>query len=229
MSDLGVSSIILSSGWFAKLILLILLGFSLTTVSITIDRWRYFRGARRHVDSFRELFKTGGLVNLSSVVDELDDGPMSRLAEAGIDEYEVTFARRRQVGGATGGDEERRIGLANVQRCLNVATDDELARAERRLGFLATSGSVSPFFGLLGTVWGVMTSFVAMGMQSSASLAVVAPGIAEALITTVAGLAVAIPSVIFFNLFQRRMRWLQDELRAFSSDLVNAFSRELIS
>jgi biopolymer transport protein TolQ len=230
MSDLGVMSIILSSGWFAKLILLILLGFSIVAIAIAIDRWRYFRGARRHMASFRRLFQQGGLVNLTSVMEELDDGPMSRLAEAGIDEYELTFRRANPAAANTAAqdDDLRKLGLENVSRTLKIAAGEELSRAEYRLSFLATSGSVSPFFGLLGTVWGVMTAFIAMGLQSSASLAVVAPGIAEALITTIAGLAVAIPSVIFYNVFQARVRWLDDELEAFSGDLVNAFSRELM-
>jgi biopolymer transport protein TolQ len=152
---------------------------------------------------------------------------MSRLAEAGIDEYELSFTAREGKPDA-GSGQLREAGLENVHRTLKTATQEELSRAENRLSFLATSGSVSPFFGLLGTVWGVMTSFIAMGLQSSASLAVVAPGIAEALITTIAGLAVAIPSVIFYNMFQDRLRRLDDELAAFSGDLVNAFSRELM-
>ncbi len=222
MSDLGVFSIIHSSGWFAKLVLLVLLGFSLVSLTIAIDRWRYFRRAQGHMAHFKRIFRGESLVNLSSVVDELHEGPMSRLAGAGMDEYELTFGSAPQAN-----QDVRQAGLDNVRRALVTAAGEELARAEERLGVLATSGSVSPFFGLLGTVWGVMTSFVAMGMQTSASLAVVAPGIAEALITTIAGLAVAIPSVIFYNYFQSRVRWLDGELEAFSGDLVNAFSREL--
>jgi biopolymer transport protein TolQ len=234
MSDLGVVSIILSSGWFARFILLILLGFSIVSVAVIIDRWRYFRIANKHIQSFRQLFESGGLVNLTSILDELDEGPMSRLAEAGIDEYELTFQRRANPGPAVepAADQTeeaaRRAGLANVERALETAAGEEITRAERRLVYLATTGAVSPFFGLLGTVWGVMSSFVAMGMQSSASLAVVAPGIAEALITTIFGLGAAIPAVIAYNVFQGRVRGLSDELDAFSRDLMNAFSRELL-
>ena len=234
MTDLGVVSIILSSGWFARVILLILLGFSIISVASIIDRWRYFRAADRHMRSFRQLFESGGLVNLTSILDELQDGPMSRLAEAGVDEYELTFQRRANPGAAadaTGTVSEetaRQVGLENVTRALETASSDEITRAERRLIFLATTGAVSPFFGLLGTVWGVMSAFVAMGMQASASLAVVAPGIAEALITTIFGLAAAIPAVIAYNYFQGRVRALDDELEAFARDLINAFTRELL-
>lgn len=234
MSDLGVMSIILASGWFARVILLILLGFSIASVAIIFDRWRYFRAADRHMRGFRQLFQSGGLINLTSILDELPEGPLSRLAEAGIDEYELTFQRRANPGPAMepvrdASDETlRRAGLENVRRALETASQEEIARAERRLPVLATTGSVSPFFGLLGTVWGVMSAFLAMGMQSSASLAVVAPGIAEALITTIAGLAAAIPAVIAFNAFQGRVRALDDELEAFARDLISAFSREML-
>lgn len=234
MSDLGVASVIISSGWFAKLILLILLGFSIASVTVIIDRWRYFRAADAHMRGFRTLFESRGLVNLSAILEELQDGPMSRLAEAGIDEYELTFRRRANPGPAldptadAAEESLRRAGLENVGRALETAAQEELARAERRLGLLATTGSVSPFFGLLGTVWGVMSAFLAMGLHSSASLAVVAPGIAEALITTIAGLAAAIPAVIAFNYFQGRVRGLGDELEAFARDLLSAFGRELL-
>ncbi|MGD8397113.1 MAG: MotA/TolQ/ExbB proton channel family protein [Candidatus Eiseniibacteriota bacterium] len=234
MSDLGIVSIILSSGWFARLILLILLGFSIVSIAVIIDRWRYMRAADQHMRSFRGLFGSGGLVNLTSILEELPEGPMSRLAEAAIDEYELSFQRRANPGPAIDAPEDAsqaaraRLGLANVERAMESAAADEIGRAEQRLVVLATTGAVSPFFGLLGTVWGVMSAFVAMGMQSSASLAVVAPGIAEALITTIFGLGAAIPAVIAYNVFQGRVRALDDELEAFSRDLQNAFARQVL-
>ena len=233
MTDLGVVSIILSSGWFARVILLILLGFSIISVASIIDRWRYFRAADRHMRSFRQLFESGGLVNLTSILDELQDGPMSRLAEAGVDEYELTFQRRANPGaaadaaGAVSEETARQVGLENVTRALETASSDEITRAERRLIFLATTGAVSPFFGLLGTVWGVMSAFVAMGMQSSASLTVVAPGIAEALITTIFGLAAAIPAVIAYNKFAHEVGRLSLRMEGFADEFAAILSRQI--
>lgn len=97
---------------------------------------------------------------------------------------------------------------------------------ERGLPFLATTGSVTPFFGLLGTVWGVMDAFLNIGLRGTGNLDVVAPGIAEALITTVAGLAVAIPAVIAYNWFISQIKEIADELGHFSSELINLIVRE---
>jgi biopolymer transport protein TolQ len=93
--------------------------------------------------------------------------------------------------------------------------------------FLATAGNTAPFIGLFGTVWGIMNTFQGIGLSGSASLAIVAPGISEALIATAAGLAVAIPSVIAYNYFTDRIRILESELQSFSSDLLNIMERDI--
>lgn len=97
---------------------------------------------------------------------------------------------------------------------------------EQGLPFLATTGTVAPFFGLLGTVWGVMDAFLQIGLRGSGNINVVAPGVAEALITTIAGLAVAIPAVIGYNYFVSQIKEVDDELSHFSSELINLILRE---
>ena len=94
--------------------------------------------------------------------------------------------------------------------------------------FLATTGNTAPFIGLFGTVWGIMDSFHGIGLKGSANLAVVAPGISEALIATAAGLAVAIPAVIAFNFFMQKVRIMESELQSFSSDFLNIIERDLM-
>lgn len=94
--------------------------------------------------------------------------------------------------------------------------------------FLATTGNTTPFIGLFGTVWGIMNSFHGIGLRGSASLAVVAPGISEALVATAAGLAVAIPAVIAFNYFMQKIRILESELQSFAADFLNIIERDII-
>ena len=115
--------------------------------------------------------------------------------------------------------------MDNIIRSLQQAVTAERARLERGVNFLATTGSAAPFIGLFGTVWGIMESFRRIGAMKSASLAVVAPGIAEALIATAAGLAAAIPAVIFYNYFLGRINAISTEMDNFSSELVNIIER----
>jgi len=115
--------------------------------------------------------------------------------------------------------------MDNVTRSLQQAVTAERGRLERGVHFLATTGSSAPFIGLFGTVWGIMESFRQIGVMKSASLAVVAPGIAEALIATAAGLAAAIPAVIFYNYFLGRINTIAAEMDNFASELINIIER----
>jgi biopolymer transport protein TolQ len=120
-------------------------------------------------------------------------------------------------------------GLGAIKRALDQATTAELTRLEKNLGFLATTGSIAPFIGLFGTVWGIMNSFRDIGRQGSANLATVAPGIAEALIATAFGLLAAIPAVVLYNYFLGRIKMLTAEMDNFSSELLNIIERYLDS
>ena len=117
--------------------------------------------------------------------------------------------------------------MGNVKRSINRSINVENRRLAQLVPFLATAGNTAPFIGLFGTVWGIMNTFQGIGLSGSASLAVVAPGISEALIATAAGLAVAIPSVIAYNYFTDRIRVLDSELKSFSSDLLNIMERDI--
>ncbi len=118
--------------------------------------------------------------------------------------------------------------LDNVERALRRAQSAELTRLETKVSFLATTASTAPFIGLFGTVWGVMNSFIAIHGNKSAGLDVVAPGIAEALIATALGLAAAIPAVMAYNYFVRRIRVVDSETAAFASDYLNIIRRHLL-
>jgi len=144
-----------------------------------------------------------------------DQHPHSLLAKVAL-----TGQRTLEQQPAEAGSAAARIELA--QRAMDRAAAEETARLERHVGFLATTGSVSPFIGLMGTVWGVMTAFLNIGAQGSASLVVVAPGIAEALIATVAGLAAAIPAVVGYNHLLGRLRDFANGTGQFANEFLDA-------
>ena len=122
----------------------------------------------------------------------------------------------------------RFVGMDNIKRSLRRAINTETTRMSQMVPFLATTGNTTPFIGLFGTVWGIMNSFHGIGLRGSASLAVVAPGISEALVATAAGLAVAIPAVIAFNYFMQKIRILESELHSFSADFLNIIERDIL-
>jgi biopolymer transport protein TolQ len=116
-------------------------------------------------------------------------------------------------------------GIDNIARSLRRATTSEITRLEKYLTFLATTGATAPFIGLFGTVWGIMSAFKKIGESGSASLSVVAPGIAEALIATAIGLVAAIPAVMGYNHFQHKIKVLISEMDSFSTEFLNIVQR----
>ena len=147
-----------------------------------------------------------------------EHSPIATVFKAGYRE----LARIARTGTPTTAD------VDNVERALRRAHSAELTRLENKVSFLATTASTAPFIGLFGTVWGVMNSFIAIHGEKSAGLDVVAPGIAEALIATAIGLAAAIPAVMAYNYFVRRIRVVESEVAAFSSDYLNIIRRHLL-
>jgi biopolymer transport protein TolQ len=204
----SVPALVASSGLFAKFILLLLLGISVYTWAIIVERLRLYLRVQREDRDFLASFR-------SSAVDPA-------VAPGSV----ATLARLARVGAATLAEPATAAAPAparyeRAQRAMERAAGDDLARLERHVGFLATAGSVSPFIGLMGTVWGVMSAFLSIGAQGSASLVVVAPGIAEALITTVAGLAAAIPAVVGYNHLLTRLRVIGNGGAAFVTEYLD--------
>ncbi|MGB5697318.1 MAG: MotA/TolQ/ExbB proton channel family protein [Polyangiales bacterium] len=149
---------------------------------------------------------------------KFERSPITSVFRAGYRE----LARSARTGRPTKGD------VDNVERALRRAQTAELTRLESKVSFLATTASTAPFVGLFGTVWGVMNSFIAIHGEKSAGLDVVAPGIAEALIATALGLAAAIPAVMAYNYFVRRIRVVDSETAAFASEYLNIIRRHLL-
>lgn len=219
LAEPGLGSVFADAGLFARAILFALALFSVASWAIMIDRWlalgRARRDIRRFLEESRKLRSGADLVALAL---RHPDNPLARVARAGQRE----LASRRRGGEPEAGAPSP----ASMQRAMEVAALEEASRLESRLGFLATTGSVSPFVGLLGTVWGIMNAFMRMGLQGNASLPVVAPGIAEALVATAAGLAAAIPAVIGYNYFLGRVRSLTLALDGFVMEAANLAERE---
>ena len=217
-------SLLRQAGPVAKLILLLLAGFSVLSWAVMWDRWRVFRASESETDRFMELFRsTSSLAQVREQQDGFVQTPLAPIFRVGFHELSQSVPRQGEAPTPRAAD----LGLRNLDRALGRAAREEAARLERGLGFLATTASATPFIGLLGTVWGIMNAFQAIGLSGTANLAVVAPGIAEALINTAAGLAAAIPAVLGYNHFLGRLRRMVVRMENFSSELTARADRIL--
>ena len=227
----GVFHMLTSAGLVVKLVLLLLLFFSITSWAIMFIKYRYIRRAHRSSVAFIDLFwQCRNLGDAFARARSQKASPVARLFMAGY--MEIKKGSDGDVGpdslSVSGTDTMSGFQLmGSVKRALRRSIDVELRRLGQLVPFLATAGNTAPFIGLFGTVWGIMNTFRGIGMSQSATLAVVAPGISEALIATAAGLAVAIPAVIAYNYFITRIRVLDSELQGFAADLLNLIERDI--
>ena len=231
----GVLSLVTEAGWVVKGVLILLLIFSVACWAIILYKYRVIRSARVQTNKFLKVFwMNHPLTTLIRTAKQYPASPVSRLFEAAYQELSKIF--QRESGARKGQDPDDRveviggaeiIGIENVKRALNRATITEITRLERSITFLATTGSTAPFIGLFGTVWGIMDAFRGIGIRGSASLAVVAPGISEALVATAAGLAAAIPAVVAYNHFVRKVRVMANEMENFSSEFIGIAEKHL--
>jgi biopolymer transport protein TolQ len=209
----SIPALVASSGPFGKAVLLALLAMSVYCWAVIWSRWRLYdrvtHADRRFLVSFRQLPPTA---DFRLVCQQHPSSLLARVALAGqraLDQFaavpDVTASMRQDM----------------ALRSMDRAAQEESNLLERHVGFLGTTGSVAPFIGLMGTVWGIMSAFVNIGAQGSASLVVVAPGIAEALIATVAGLAAAIPAVVGYNHLLGRLRDFNNATGQFTSEFLD--------
>jgi biopolymer transport protein TolQ len=197
-------------GAVAQTVLVILFVFSLMSWSIILSKWASLRRARAQSGRFLRAFrKAQRLQDLAAVSEQFKPSPLVPVFENAYEEF------RRQ------GEQN----IPAVHRAAQIAASEELSRLERRLPWLATTGAVAPFIGLFGTVWGIIDAFSGLGDAGAATLRAVAPGISEALITTAAGLAAAVPAVIAYNIFTHRMREFGARMDDFSLELLNLIER----
>lgn len=209
----SVPALIAESSLFAKAILVILVIMSVYSWAIIWNRWRLFTKVMKADSVFMAAFRRlAPTADCRLVCEQHPDSVVARVALAGQRSLD-----QHPAGEGMGWSARYDLAMRAMERRGN----EESAKLEKHLGFLATTGSVSPFIGLAGTVWGVMMSFLNIGAMGSASLVVVAPGIAEALIATVAGLAAAIPAVVGYNHFLQRMREMGDTINAFATEFLD--------
>ena len=226
-----VLELALHAGAVVKLVLIVLIIFSVLSWAIIIVKFRIFRKAEKESKAFLDHFWSSR--NFSKAFMEakrLVSSPIAAMFKSGYIDMEKIKKERLQPGSSEGhfnrsGPRELSEELSAVDRTLKRVAGTEMARLERTLTFLATTGNATPFIGLFGTVWGIMDAFRQIGFRGSTSLAVVAPGISEALIATAAGLFAAIPAVIAYNYFLNKLRILNSQMESFSAEFLNIVER----
>jgi len=207
----------------ARIVLCILLVLSIFSWAIILEKSGKFRRVDRQTGKFLKMFRAGrGLPDPNTLRAGADGTPLVPVYLAGYRELEAQLSGSNpRGGGGTAVAVSHRLKNANAIGVeMQVAAQEEVRRLEKYMPWLATTGSVSPFIGLFGTVWGVMDAFAGLGDAGTASLRAVAPGIAEALITTAAGLFAAIPAVIAYNHYLSDIRGLAARMDSFASEFV---------
>ena len=220
-TELSLMHLFLNASLVVKLVMLLLLAASLYAWTIIIQKWRLLRSARADAEVFEKRFWSGiDLVDLYKQVAKRRDeaAGMERLFEAGFREY-VRLRKQPSAGPAT--------VIDGAQRGMRITLSREVDRLDSSLAYLATVGSTSPYVGLFGTVWGIMNSFQALGGAQHATLSMVAPGIAEALIATAMGLFAAIPAVIAYNRYASDVERLVSRYDAFLEEFSAILQRQV--
>lgn len=225
----GIWQIIGQSSLFGIIILTILAVFSLVSWGIMFNKWRIYGKVEREnlvfLNSFRRTEKLSGILSQAKVFKYT---PFAGIFLKGYDEVSEIIALRNAEGSAK--DNSRPLTIEDVETVamtLERATAEEIGALEKRVIFLATTANASPFLGLLGTVVGVMNAFWSIGERGSASLAVVAPGIAEALVATIVGLGAAIPAVIGYNWATNKLKYFYDKSSNFALEFQTRIRKDL--
>lgn len=219
--DFSMISLFLRADLVVKSVIILLLLASLWCWAIIFEKWFGMRRLNKHSSEFEQAFWSGAsLDDLYDRIAAQPHDPMSAVFVAAMREW------RRAPGAANGGSAN--IGLADrIDRVMQITLAREMDRAERYMTFLATTGSTAPFIGLFGTVWGIMNSFQQIAISKNTSLAVVAPGIAEALFATALGLLAAIPAVVAYNKLSRDLDYYAGRLESFAGEFAAILSREM--
>jgi biopolymer transport protein TolQ len=229
MRQEGLVSMVTGSGPVVQAVLYVLIFFSVFSWGIIFYKLRQVRVARRQSQHFTEIFwDTKNLTTIHSSSQELKQSPVAQVFRAGYQELLRLTRAKRQSNPGEGDLDTELGGIDNIERAMKRAMNQEITRLERALTFLATTASATPFIGLFGTVWGIMTAFRGLSVTQSSSIQAVAPGIAEALIATATGLVAAIPAVVAYNHFARQIRVLSADMENFCSEFLNIAERHFL-
>jgi biopolymer transport protein TolQ len=222
------SELIFSASPIVKAVLGLLLLFSVISWGIILYKWWTFRGIEKHSSTFLDVFrKSAKFSEVQAVCPSLAASPLVGMFQAGYAELTAQLRMPAKEPPIAGAPQQRPTlrSLTAVDRALLRASSIEVSKLEKRVTFLATTASITPFIGLFGTVWGIMTAFMNIGVQGSTDLAVVSGPIAEALIATALGLFAAIPAVYFYNHFTSKVKGYASEMDDFALEFLNISER----
>jgi biopolymer transport protein TolQ len=220
--QMGFFDLIGHSGPMAMLVLLVLLSASLFCWAIIFAKWTSLRRVNAENASFLEIFWHSKTIDeIMDKTENFQSSPIAMVFRSGVRELKKLAS-----------DELANAGIEkveNIHRALVRASNTEITTLEKNVGWLATTASAAPFVGLFGTVWGIMNAFQNIGATGAANLAVVAPGISEALITTAFGIGAAIPAVVAYNHFSGQIRRVSVDMESFSQDFMNIIQRSVLA
>ena len=221
-NELDIWSLISGAHWVVKLVMLLLVLMSMVGWYIIVFKYMLLRRATQESEEFLDSFwRSRDIEQIYKTAQKLENSPISAMFLAGYTELARLSADERD-------EREKDADLENVERALHRAQMTETTKLETMVPFLATTGSSAPFIGLFGTVWGIMHSFTSMG-DKAPSIQTVAPGIAEALFATAIGLIAAIPAVMAYNYFQRRIKVQVSSMNTFEKDYLNIIRRHFLT
>jgi biopolymer transport protein TolQ len=219
MDDISVLNLFLDAGLVVKTVMIILLIASLLTWIVIVERFNFYKKIKLINDSFLDRFWSGE--DLNTLYSELENHEGPLFGSLGV--FKSAFKEFLQI---SKNKEITELDLEGINRCMRVAIASDEEEMNKHLPFLANVGSVSPYIGLLGTVWGIMTSFQGLSDATQATINAVAPGISEALVATAMGLFAAIPAVIAFNKYTSELETMSQSTLIFSEELASIFYKQ---
>jgi biopolymer transport protein TolQ len=223
-AQLSVLYLITGAGVVVKIVLLTLVIMSVVTWAIVVSKYLHFRRSKKESEKFSDVFwASRNLAQINESTAHLRSSPLVAVYAAGY--RELTHIVRSNENNVSSGDG---ADLDSIERALKRAKAEEITGLEKGSTFLATAGSTAPFIGLLGTVWGIMDAFIGLSGAKSTSIQAVAPGIAEALITTAVGLGAAIPAYIAYSYFAQQVKVLSRNMDMFSAEFLNIARRHFL-
>jgi biopolymer transport protein TolQ len=219
----GIVGLFMESGWMGKVIMTILLCFSIVSWATILLKFQYLRKAEKESLAFLQVFrKTKNIDELLASANQMKFSPVATLFLDGHKEAESIV---KSLPGGTVTEADRPLVTEEIERSLQITAQDEVVYMERYMAFLGTTGTVGPLLGLFGTVWGIMDAFYGIGLKGSGDIGALAPGLAEALINTSGGLFVAIPAVIAYNYFAEKVKDMATRMDSFSIEFMSFVSR----
>ena len=221
MDDISILNLFLDAGMVVKTVMIILLIASLLTWIVIVERYNFYKKIKLINDSFLDRFWSGE--DLNTLYSELENHEGPLFGSLGV--FKSAFKEFLQI---SKNKEITELDLEGINRCMRVAIASDEEEMNKHLPFLANVGSVSPYIGLLGTVWGIMTSFQGLSDATQATINAVAPGISEALVATAMGLFAAIPAVIAFNKYTSELETMSQSTLIFSEELASIFYKQSI-